>query len=816
MGMIAFVRDGLFGLRVLRKKPVFFTVVLLTLAVSIGATTAIFSVVNSILLHPLPYDEADRLVMVWQTNAELLKESGLKVTPVSYGDFSDLKENHPSFEQVAALDTWFANLTGVEEPERLYGVRASATFFNLMRVQPLFGRTFLPEDEQPNASRVVLLSHDFWLRQFGGDRGVIGRQLVLNDYPFTVVGVLPQDFRFTEASNLSSFKFSERTDVWAPLIIGDRRNNRGFHNLAVIGRLKPGASVRQADLEVQALGQRAAQQYPGSNAGYGMKALSLKDQVTSDLKPVLLTILAATGFVLLIACADLAILLMARAATRQGELAVRMALGASRGRLLRQLLAESVFLSLLGGGLGVLVAYVSTFLLIGFSPQEILQNNPVRIDLRVLGFTFAVSLLTGLLFGILPAYQGVKADFTEDLKLGARGTARRLRSTLQALIVAEVALTIVLMVGAGLAVKSFIYLLNVNPGFDPNRVVAMDVYLPASRYKESAQGVQLFQQTMEKIKELPGVESVGMNYALPFSGVNPTNTFEVEGQPQLKPGDFQSANLGISNPEYFRTLGIPLLRGRYFTEQDTSTSQPVAIVDERMVNQFFPNEDPIGKRISIASKQPLSIVGVVGTIKHDVFEPSPHPYVYLPYQQRNYSYTSFVVRSKTGDPARLIPSVREAIRTLDGNLPIANVRTLQNSYSEAIAPRRYSMLLLIIFGGIALLLTEMGIYGVIHYAVEQRRREIGIRMALGAQPREVFRMFMKQGLASLLIGLFAGLLFSMGLAKLMMSLIYGISPWDVPTFSSILIITAGATFLASYLPARKAAKVNPTEILRAE
>jgi putative ABC transport system permease protein len=816
MGMIAFVRDGLFGLRVLRKKPVFFTVVLLTLAVSIGATTAIFSVVNSILLHPLPYDEADRLVVVWQTNAELLKESGLKVTPVSYGDFSDLKENHPAFEQVAALDTWFANLTGVEEPERLYGVRASATFFNLMRVQPLFGRTFLPEDEQPNANRVVLLSHDFWLRQFGRDRGVIGRQLVLNDYPFTVVGVLPQDFRFTEASNLSSFKFSERTDVWAPLIIGDRRNNRGFHNLAVIGRLKPGASVEQADLEVQVLGQRTAQQYPGSNAGYGMKAISLKDQVTSDLKPVLLTILAATGFVLLIACADLAILLMARAATRQGELAVRMALGASRGRLLRQLLAESVFLSLLGGGVGVLVAYVSTFLLIGFSPQEILQNNPVRIDLRVLGFTFAVSLLTGLLFGILPAYQGVKADFTEDLKLGARGTARRLRSTLQALIVAEVALTIVLMVGAGLAVKSFIYLLNVNPGFDPNRVVAMDVYLPASRYKESAQGVQLFQQTMEKIKELPGVESVGMNYALPFSGVNPTNTFEVEGQPQLKPGDFQSANLGISNPEYFRTLGIPLLRGRYFTEQDTSTSQPVAIVDERMVNQFFPNEDPIGKRISIASKQPLSIVGVVGTIKHDVFEPSPHPYVYLPYQQRNYSYTSFVVRSKTEDPARLIPSVREAIRTLDGNLPIANVRTLQHSYSEAIAPRRYSMLLLIIFGSIALLLTEMGIYGVIHYAVEQRRREIGIRMALGAQPREVFRIFMKQGLASLLIGLSAGLLLSMGLAKLMMSLIYGISPWDVPTFSSILIITAGATFLASYLPARKATKVNPTEILRAE
>ncbi len=814
MSIREFIGDGLFGLRVLRKKPAFLIVVLFTLAISIGATAAIFGVVNSILLRPLPYDQADRLVMVWQTNSELLKQEGLDVTPVSYADFSDLQENSQVFEQIAGLDSWFANLTGGGEPERLTGVRASVNLFDLLRVRALIGRIFVMEDQQPDSNRVVLLSYDFWMRRFGGDPGVVGQQLMLNDYSFIVIGVLPESFRFTEASNFSSFKFSDRTDIWAPLIIGDRRNNRGFHNLGVIARLKPGVSIERANAEVQAFGQQMAQHYPATNKTYGMKAISLGQQVTGDLRQVLLTILVATGFVLLVACANLAILLLARASTRQRELATRMALGASRKQLLRQLLAESVFLSLLGGLFGVLVAYVGASLLIRFSPYKLLQYNSMAIDLRVLAFTLTVSLLTGLLFGILPAYQGARADLTDDLKEGAHGSARRPLAFLRSLIVAEVALTIVLLIGVGLSVKSVIYLLQVDPGFNPERAITMDIYLPLMRYRDSAPRMNLFGQTLEKIRNVPGVEAVGMNYASPFSGVNPSNAFEIEGRSPLAEGDFQSANLGLINSDYFRALGIPLLSGRYFTEQDTSDSLPVAIIDKRMVETLFAHESPIGKRISIASKQMVTIVGVVGTIKHDAFETTPRPYVYLPYQQRSYSFTSFIVRTNVGNPAGIVSSVREAVNTIDKDLPVSNIRTLEDSYLQAIAPRRYSMLIMMVFGSITLLLTVTGIYGVVDYAVQQRHREIGIRMALGAQPRQVLWMFLRHSLVSMFMGLSIGLLVSLGLAKLMTSLVYGISPRDLTTFLSVLLLTAMATLLASYIPAKRATRVNPTEILR--
>jgi putative ABC transport system permease protein len=676
------------------------------------------------------------------------------------------------------------------------------------------GRTFTQDDQRPDSNRVVLLSYDFWMRRFGGDRGVVNQQLMLNDYPFVVIGVLPQGFRFTEASNFSSFKFSERTDIWAPLIIGDRRNNRSFHNLGVIARLKPGVSWERANAEVQVFGQQAAQQYPDTNKSYGMKVISLGQQVTGDLKQVLLTIMVATGFVLLVACANLAILLLARASTRHRELATRMALGASRKQLFRQLLAESVFLSLIGGVIGIVVAYVGASLLIRFSPDKILQNNPLGIDLRVLAFTLTVSLLTGLLFGILPAYQGARADLMEDLKEGARGSTRRPLSLLRSLIVTEVALTIVLLIGVGLSIKSVIYLLRVDPGFNPDRIITMDIYLPIMRYKDPAQRMNLFTQALDKIRALPEVEAVGMNYALPFSGVNPSNTFQVEGQPSLKEGEFQSANLGLIDSDYFRALGIPLLSGRYFNEYDRSDSLPVAIIDERMAEKFFSGENPIGRRISIAGNQLLSIVGVVRTIKHDAFETTARPYVYLPYQQRSYSYTSLAVRTNMKNPAGLVLSVREAMRTVDKDLPIANISTLEESYSRAISPRRYTMLLMIVFGVIALLLTVTGIYGVVDYSVQQRQQEIGIRMALGAQPRQVLWLFLWHNLVSLVIGLSIGLLVSVGFARLMTSLVYGISPTDLTTYLAVLLLIANAALLASYLPAKRATRVNPTDILR--
>lgn len=813
---IDFIRDGLFGLRALRKRPILLIVFLSTLAISIGASTAIFSVVNSVLLRPLPYEEADRLVMVWQTSSQSSTQSGDDRLAVSYGDFSDIKESESVFEEVAGLDSWFANLTGVDNPERLYGVRASASFFSLMRVKPLLGSTFTTEAELPNANRVLLLSYSFWQRQFGGRSDIIGQKLTLNEYPYTIVGVLPPDFRFTEVSNLSSFKFSNRTDVYAPLIIGDRRNNRGFHNLAVVARLKPNVKIEQAQAEVQSFASQAAHQYPDTNKAYGMKVVPLSDQVTGDVKPVLLIIWAATGFVLLIASVNLALLLLARATTRNKELAVRVALGATRKRIIYQLLAESLFLSLSGGVIGVFIAYFGTLVLIAFSPHKALQYDPIRIDVRVLAFTLAASIVTALLFGLLPAFLSVKHDLTEDLKEGAHGSRRRSRALLQSLVVTEIALTIVLLVGAGLSVKTFIYLLSVDHGFEPDKVVTMDIFLPLARYTENTQRVNLFRQISEKTKALPEVESVGMNYALPFSKVEPSNVFMKAGQPPLAVGEFQSANLGLINADYFHALGIPLLQGRSFTDQDTSNTQLVAIIDERMAKQHFPDEDPLGRQITIASNDLLTIVGVVGSIKHAAFEEKSLPYVYLPFQQRNYSNTSFAIRSKTEDLTGLISAVRREIKTLDNGLPISNVTTLEKTYSEAVAPRKYSMVLLLIFAFIALFLTIIGIYGLMNYATEQRKREIGIRLALGAEPSGIFKMFIKQGMLLTLIGMTIGIIVSLGLVKVMASLVYGISPMDLITFVSISILTVIATFLACYLPAKNATKVNPIDILRAE
>jgi putative ABC transport system permease protein len=816
MSVKDFFKDGLLGLRSLAKKPAFLTITLLTLAVSIGASTAIFSVVNAMLLRPLPYKEADRLVMIWQTSQERLRRFGKDELPVSYGDFHDLKENNQSFEQVAGLDTWFANLSGVENPERLYGARVSPEFFSLMRVTPMFGRAFSPEGTSPDADLEVMLDYGFFQRQFGGDPAIVGQKLTLNGYAFTVVGVLPQDFRFTEASNLpSSFKFAERTDIYVPLVIGDRKSNRSFHNLAVVARLKPDVSISQARSEVQSLAAQAAQQYPDTNKTYGLKAVPLNEQVSGDLKPILLTMWAATGFVLLIACANLAVLLLARSTTRQKELALRQALGASRARILFQLFAENICLSLLGGVMGIFLAYFGTSLLIALAPYKVLQNIPVPIDLRVLGFALGLSALTGLLFGILPSLQ-IKPDIAEELKEGAYGTPRRARRALQSLVVVEIALALVLLVGAGLSIKSFIYLLRIDPGFDSNRVLTMDVYLHFARYREQPQMVNFFRQAVERIKEIPGVESVGMNYALPLSGVNPSNRFEIEGRPPLEAGQAQSANLGIINPDYFRALGIPLKEGRYFDEGDKADSQPVAIIDERMARQFFPDQDPLNKRISIAGDQKLTIVGIVGAISHAFFEETPRPYVYVPFEQRCYSFTSFAIRSRSQDPTGLIASVRQEMKALDRDLPISNIRTLENSHSEAIAPRRYSMTLLIAFASIALFLTEIGIYGVMNYAARQRRQEIGIRMALGARSSDIFRLFIRQGMTLTAIGIAGGLAISAAMARLMTSLVYGIGTRDLLTFSSVSVLAAMITFLACYLPARSAARVNLTDVLRAE
>ncbi|HWP42569.1 MAG TPA: ABC transporter permease [Blastocatellia bacterium] len=795
-------QDLRYGARMLVKNPGFTVVAVIMLALGIGANTAIFSVVNAVLLRPLDYEDPDRLVTVLENNWQ----KGWTRFAVAPGNFAAWREQNQVFEQMAAFTGSSFTLVGEGEPEQLPGTRASANLFALLGVKPALGRDFLPEEDHPGGERVVIVSHRLWQRRFGADPGLVGKPLTLNGQSYTVVGVMPAGFLFP----------NPRTELWVPVAFsaGDL-GNRGGHDYVAIARLKPGVTLEQAQTEMSAIAARLEEQYPETNAAWGARVTLLVEEVVGDVRPALLALVCAVAFVLLIACANVANLLLARAAARQKEVAIRAALGSSRSRLLRQLLTESVLLSLLGGAFGMLLAAWGVDALVSLGPANIPRLSQVGIDGRVLGFAFLISLATGIIFGLAPALQASQTDLSESLKEGGRSSSagagsQRLR---RLLVVAEVALALALLVGAGLMIKSFVRLSEVETGFDSQNVLTAQITLPQSRYDDRQQQAAFFRQVLARIEALPGVESVGAASPLPFTG-DRLYSFIVEGHPT---DNVPSANYYAVSPDYFVTMGIPLLKGRFFTEADMAESPRVAIINETMARRYFPDEDPIGKRMNITNGPEVmrEIVGVVGDVKQYGLDTQSPAQMYEPYLQRPYPGMTLVVRAAS-EPAGLIDAVRREVLAVDKEQPIARAQTMEEIIAKSVAPRRFSVILLAAFAAVALTLAAVGIYGVMSYLISQRTHEIGVRMALGAGRRDVLRLVVGQGMRLALLGVGIGLLAAFALTRLMESLLFGVSATDPLTYIVVALLLATSALLACYVPARRATKVDPLLALRYE
>lgn len=810
---MAILEDLRLILRRFRHSSLFVLVALTTLAVSMGASTTMFTVIDAFLLTALPYKDASRLVMIWNSAPEGSQEKNDTELPLSPGAFTDLRESSHGFEQITSFFTEWLNVKEPDGVNRVPGLFVVGDFFSLLGKKAVIGRTLGPEDERKNAPPVVVISHPYWQRHFGGDPRALGRTVEFGGQQYEVVGVLPDELHFSESLVAADPSLSRPVDIWVPYNLGSDAHERGFHYLNTVGRLRPGITLKGARQEMHAYARSAAEQYPDTDKKYGIKVVSLRDQIFGHLRPVLLTLWATTGFVLLIACANMATLFIARAQTARHYTAVRLALGASRWRIVAETLAESIALSLAGGVLSLGVAYGMTRLLTVLHPVDVFRNYPPRISLEVVAYTVGVSLLAGLLFGGMPAFWASQVDVRKHLvEAGTRLTGRS-RWVFSVLVVSQIALATTLLIGMGLSLVSFRGLLRADLGVDLKNVLTMDLVLPRSRYKEQARKAAFFNDLLEKVKALPGVESVGLNYALPFSGADPSNGFEIEGRKYEKHQE-PSANLGFVNADYFKTLGIPLLRGRLFLPSDTDKAPLVAIVDERLVKQELGGEEALGRRLSIASDDKLTIVGVVGAIKQDAFETVARPYVYLPYQQRSYMFTSLAIKTSLEKPESLAPAVRSLVTMLDKDVPISNVSTLRDAYHAAIAPQRFTLLLISIFAGVSLFLMQVGTYGAIAYLTRQRHGEAGIRMALGAEPVQIFGLVFRQGLALSLAGTAIGLGLAVASGKVLANLVYGIETRDWLVFITVSVATLLAAFLAYYPSARTLSRVDPSDSLR--
>ena len=796
--------------RGLRRNPGFATVAVLTLALGIGANTAIFSVVNAVLLTPLPYPEPDRLVMAWES------ENDGSPTLVSPANFVDWTEQSETCSHIAALRGWDANLSGVDEPERLRGAMVTSELFNALGVAPLAGRTFLPEEDQPGRNRVVVLSYGLWQRRFGADPQIVGTSVAINGVNRTVIGVMPPQFKLPL---VTIQKAPEQSEIWTPWgMDANYTKRRDLGQLHVIARLNPNVTVDQAQTEFTAISERANTE---AVAGRRINAqvIPLHRNLVGDVRSALLVLLGAVGFVLLIACSNIANLLLARAATRQREMAIRAALGASRWRIVRQLLTESVLLAMLGGLLGLLLALWSTDALVALSPADLPRLEEIGIDLNVLGFAFTTALVTGIAFGLAPAWQSSKSDLNKALKEGGRSSTsglgrRRLRSIL---IVSQLALTFMLLVGAGLMIESFVRLSSVDAGFDAQNVLTMAISLPGARYPENEQQAAFFKQVSTRVESLPGVQSVGAISAIPLTGWQNTTSFAIEGRNEKS----ETEELHAASPGYFRAMGIPLLRGRAFNEQDHATAERVVIVSEGLVRRYWPDEDPIGKHIQMGgdSREPWrTIVGIVGDIKQSGLDSESTREYYISYLQDTWGMTwdmTLVVRTKD-NPLSHISAIQNQVKAVDKDLPVYNVRTMEQLRERSAAPQRFQMLLLGSFAAGALILAMVGLYGVMSYAVTQRTHEIGIRMALGAGKREVLSMVLGEGLTLALIGVAIGLAGSLALTRTLTSLLYEVSAIDPLTLVATPLLLAGVALGACFIPARRAAKVDPMVALRYE
>ena len=804
--MQSFWQDLRYGARMLLKNPGFTLIAVLTLALGIGANTAIFSVINGVLLSALPYPQPEQLAMVWCDN----RRQGIPDDITSYPNFVDWRDRNKTFQGMAGMTSGTVHLTGVGEPEEIRAATVSINFFQVIDVAPRLGRGFTAEEERPGSDRVVILSHALWQRRFGGDPGILNKTVSLSGISNTVVGIMPP-----------GFQFPENTDMWRPLAPNDglRSARFGFF-LPVVGRIKPGVTRAQAQADLDVIANQIEQQFPDM-AGYGVNVVPVLEQTVGAIRRTLMILFFAVILVLLIACANVANLLLARAAGRRREVALRAALGAGRWRIVRQLLTENMLLAALGGALGVLLAWWGLRLLVDLSPANIPRLENIRLDGRVLWFTLGLSLLTGLIFGLAPALQTTQLKLSETLNEGGRSgsggrSARLIRGVL---VVVEVALTLVLLVGAGLLIRSFWRLQQVDPGFKTDNVLTLRLSLPRSRYTDGAQAASFFDRLQERLAALPGVVSVSSTTDIMLQRLATSSSFTIENRPPDPSEMSLELPFDRVQPNYFQTMGIQLLRGRTFTAQDGRDSPRVAIVNETFVKRYFPNEDPIGKRFTFGGGGPnaqwIAIVGVVRDTKRQGVDQPIRIESWMPLAQSPARSMEVVLRT-TGDPLALGNAAREAVWSIDRDLPIPRMQTLEQNLSARVAQRRLNMLLLGLFASVALVLAAVGIYGVMNYTVTQRTNEIGIRMALGAQTRDVLRLVVGEGMILALLGVVIGLVMTFAFTRLMASLLFGVSASDPLTFAVIAALLFGVALLACWIPARRATDVDPMVALRYE
>ncbi len=799
--MDTFVQDLRFGLRMLVKSPGFSSVVIITLALGIGATSVIFSIVNAVLLRPLPYRAPDRLVTVWQS----LPKEQVDQVPASAPNFLEWQAQSRTMALTAFNRSAFS-LTGADRPERLDGGLLRANAFEVLGVLPILGRTFRPGEDQLGADPVVVLSYGLWQRRFGGDPGVLKRTILLNSKSYRIVGVMPPKFQFMGA------------DVWVPLAFTQENlRDRGGSFLRVMGRLKPGITIEQARADTTAIANHQAELYPDSNFGWSVSLVLLNEQVLGNIRRTLLVLFGAVAFVLLVAATNVASLLLARATDRVREMAVRAALGAARGRLIRQALTESLLLALLGGAGGLLLAFWGTVAVVEMHPNQIPRVTETGIDGRVLAFTLGISVLCGILFGLVPALQATRPRLGVSLKeSGVQVSASRFRFALRsALVVGEVALALVLLLGAGLMVRSFRRLQQVDPGFHPEHVLVAQVTLQPAKYPQTFQKVAFFQQVVDSIRQTPGVVMAGAVTTLPLTPMEIQEAFMIEGRPPT--GGPAGVGLDLVTPDYFRAMGIPLLGGRGFTPFDRANAPKVAIIDEGLKRQFFPAENPLGKRILIpgVSKEWREIVGVVGGVRHYGLDSAIRPQLYVPLAEYSENFMTLVVRGSR-DPLQLASVVRAAVWRVDKDQPIAKAQRLEQLLADSISQQRFNSDLMQLFALLALVLAAVGIHGVIAFSVTQRTHEIGVRMALGSEKGRVLRLILGHGMRLVLAGLVLGWIGALALTRVLSSMLFGIEATDPMVFAVVPPLLVLVAFAAAYLPARRATRVDPAVALRYE
>jgi putative ABC transport system permease protein len=804
------VQDLSYAVRQLLKSPTFSVIAILAIALGVGANTAIFSVVNAVLLRPLPYQSPDRLVTILEDYDR----------PVAPGNVADWRAQNHVFEDIGSAEAWTANLSKTGQAESVKALKVSPNLFPILGVQPMLGRFFASDEDQTGSEHVVILSRGLWQRRFGGNPDIVGQPITLQGQSYTVAGVMPAGFQFAPF-------WATKAELWVPLALGERAASRDGSSLRTFARLKPGVSLEQARSEMTTITARLEQQFPGTNRNVTVQLL--KDKVVGDIRPALLVLLAAASFVLLIACANVAHLLMARGAARQREIAVRATLGAERWRIVRQFLTESLLLALLGGAAGLLLAFWSIRVLTALLQTSLPRAESITLDSSVLLFTAAVSILTGIIFGVVPAWRASGVNLRDALQETGRGSGESLgRNRLRSVLVAsEFALAFLLMIGAGLMVRTLFALHAVDPGFEPHHVLSAVVSIAGSEEAQPAKRFSFYQQVLERVAALPGVESVSAINHVPLAGDTWGFPFSIEGRPASRPGDSPNALYRVILPGYFRTMGISLQQGRDVSESDSMGAPGVVIINQRMAQKYWPGENPIGKRITLDSPKNanwLTVIGVAQNAKQDVWTAAPRPEMYLSLLQSDaylqdpsshFQYITLVVRT-TRDPAMIADDMRTVVAALDKNVPVSEVETMDEVVAGLNAQPRFELWLLGSFAGLAVLLAALGIYGVMSYSVSRRTHELGVRMALGAAQHDVVRLVIHQAMSLALAGSFAGLVAAICLARTMSSFLYGVRPIDLPTYGVAAAAIAGVALLAGYLPARRATHIDPVTALRYE